>query len=569
MLLGSVKKTIFFLIVIFLIGITLRFYLLGKIPSSVNRDEAFLGYNAYSILKTGRDMHGVFIPLHLASFLYSPAGYPYFSIPFIALFDLNAFSVRFAAALFGSLSIPLLYFLVKNLFVLSEVTQTKLKLDTATVALTAAFLLAISPWHVNLSRTAAESTTVAFFTLLGILLFLLWIQKTKFYFLLLSVISFFITIFIYQAPRAFLPFFIPLLFLLFTFERKREKSTYFLPLLLFASTILLPLFFILSSPSLSLRIRTVSVFNSLQTQLVLDEQIREDGVAHMEPLVSRVFHNKLVGYTQAFLRNYFSHFSYTFLFTDEGFPDRYRVPLSGLLYLFELPFLMLGIWITFRLHKNLGLFLSGWILLVPIGSALTSDDVPNLQRTLTLLPALYILTAIGIYYVFSFARKNRQTMPIALAGLAVIAVYGISYYLHQYYVHYDRYRPWYRNGGYKELVNEVSAFMPGYKKVIVTNRESAPTIFFLFYNKYDPSLFQREVNDGTMKNLDRINFGPYEFTEEECPLHESKEKRDEKQKGTLYVNSGLCKIIPEDATLLKSIYRTDSSKVFEILTVDR
>src|SRR5579859_3616347 len=98
------KKYIVVLILIFLLGSFLRFYQLGSIPAGFHRDEAYLGYNAYSILKTGRDMTGHFLPLHLESFLYSPAGYSYFSIPFIALFGLSPFSVRFAAALFGCLT---------------------------------------------------------------------------------------------------------------------------------------------------------------------------------------------------------------------------------------------------------------------------------------------------------------------------------------------------------------------------------------------------------------------------------------------------------------------------------
>src|SRR5579885_2151410 len=104
------------LIIIFFIGCTLRFYGLGEYPYGLHKDEAFLGYNAYSILKTARDITGNFLPLHLKSFLYSPAGYSYFSIPFIALFGLSVFSVRFASAFFGSLTILLVFFLTVELF---------------------------------------------------------------------------------------------------------------------------------------------------------------------------------------------------------------------------------------------------------------------------------------------------------------------------------------------------------------------------------------------------------------------------------------------------------------------
>src|SRR5438034_626247 len=105
-------QVILLTLIIFL-AFALRFYKLGSVPIGFHRDEAFLGYNAYSILKTGRDMTGHLLPIHLQSFLYSPAGYSYFAIPFIAIFGLNEFAVRFPSALFGSLTVLLTYFLVK------------------------------------------------------------------------------------------------------------------------------------------------------------------------------------------------------------------------------------------------------------------------------------------------------------------------------------------------------------------------------------------------------------------------------------------------------------------------
>ncbi|MEK7119214.1 MAG: glycosyltransferase family 39 protein, partial [Patescibacteria group bacterium] len=190
------KKTTVLLFIIFILGSFLRFYTLGEVPVGLHRDEAFLGYNAYSLLKTGKDMNGIALPLHLKSFLYSPAGYSYASIPFIAAFGLNAFSVRFASALFGTLTILLTYFLVRELFKSSRLTSY--------ISLLTSLLLAVSPWHLNLSRTATENTLAVFFITLGTLLYLLWHRNQRFIMLLASFVSFAISLFIYQAPRAFL-----------------------------------------------------------------------------------------------------------------------------------------------------------------------------------------------------------------------------------------------------------------------------------------------------------------------------------------------------------------------------
>ncbi len=543
------RKTIVLLFAIFLLGSVLRFYRLGSVPVGFHRDEAFLGYNAYSLLKTGRDMTGKFLPIHLESFLYSPAGYSYASIPFIAIFGLTPFSVRFASALFGSLTIVITYFLARELFADKKFNDQ--------LGLVSALFLAISPWHINLSRTATENTLVVFFIAAGVLGFLFWIKKGKWAYLFASFASFGITIGIYQAPRAFLPLFIPLLFIVF---RDRMKNRVLFSIALFAMVILLPLVFILTSPTLSLRLRTVSIFASRDTQLTLDEQIREDGA---KGRFVRLFHNKLIAYGSEVVSNYFDHFSYRFLFTEQVLPMRYRIPRSGLVYLFELPLLLFGA--VKLLQKNLivAAVLLGWMAIAPLGSALTFDDIPNLQRTLIMFPALSIVSAYGLVSFFSFRRYVR----IIFIGIAVIIIWSVIGYLHQYYVHGVVHRPWFRQEGYEKLVDEVNILLPSYTKAIVTNRETAPTIFFLFYMKYNPSLFQQVARASALRDFDRVNFASYEFSQEECPLRDiilpNGTITTTGEKGILYVDSGLCKDM-KYGRLIGEIRRPDTSVVFKI-----
>ena len=79
------SKLAFFLIL--LLAFILRFYKLGEVPPHLDWDEASNAYNAYSILKTGRDEYGDFLPLSNRSFDdYKPALYSYLAIPPITLF---------------------------------------------------------------------------------------------------------------------------------------------------------------------------------------------------------------------------------------------------------------------------------------------------------------------------------------------------------------------------------------------------------------------------------------------------------------------------------------------------
>lgn len=562
------------LLCILILAAGLRFYDLGDAPAGFHRDEAFLGYNAYSILKTSRDIAGEFLPLHLSSFLYSPAGYSYVSLPFIALFGLSEFSVRFASALFGVATVWVLYGLVKEIF--SHTFKLHNDYDPTVVAALAAGSLAVSPWHINLSRVATEHVPVVFFLLAGIWFYLRLVRlenlgRLRF----LGVFGCFgITYLFYQAPRAFLPLFLPLLFFVAPPKAVKNRILAGAGYLLF---IILPVLLILSSENLSLRIRTVSIMADEHLTLVREEALREDGTQAVSPLIARMFHNKILSVVDRLFEHYFSHFSYEFLFTDQGFPERYRVPGYGLLHYYDMVLLIIGGIIVVRRYPKLAALAGGWIVLSPIGSALTYDDVPNLQRTLMMAPMLVILSAIGIVWVLRFLGRLGRLGKISGIGIGgFVIIYSLASYLHQYYVHQAAHRPWYRHEGYRELVAKVNDLLPAYEKAVISTTQSAPTIFFLFYGKYEPSAFQKVAQTSALRDFDRIPFGPYEFSQEECP-YEGEPVADQVTGvrkpafvGTtdvLYVTHGRC----VDATLpirqIDEIRRKDGTVVFRILEV--
>ena len=78
------------LILILIVAAFLRLFKLGSFPVSLTWDETALGYNAFSLLKTGRDEYGKLLPLVLKSFGdYKPALYSYLTVPSVLIFGLN------------------------------------------------------------------------------------------------------------------------------------------------------------------------------------------------------------------------------------------------------------------------------------------------------------------------------------------------------------------------------------------------------------------------------------------------------------------------------------------------
>ena len=90
----------------------MRFVFLSKIPPELNRDEVSVGFNAYSLLETGKDEHGRGPwPLVFRAFGDNKIpGYIYLTAPLVRVFGLNAFTVRLPAAFFGWLTILVFYF---------------------------------------------------------------------------------------------------------------------------------------------------------------------------------------------------------------------------------------------------------------------------------------------------------------------------------------------------------------------------------------------------------------------------------------------------------------------------
>lgn len=168
-------------LIIFIAGL-LRLWQIGNVPPSPDWDEAALGYNAYSILNTGRDEYGKFLPLVLRSFDdYKPGLYAYFIIPFLYIFGLTLSVVRLPSVIFGLISIFVLYFLVK------EILNNNGFINEKIVGLLSSFMLAISPWHIQFSRIAFESNVGMAFNLLGVFTFL---KGLKVQFILLHLFSF-------------------------------------------------------------------------------------------------------------------------------------------------------------------------------------------------------------------------------------------------------------------------------------------------------------------------------------------------------------------------------------------
>ncbi len=538
------KRVYLGLTLILLLACLLRFWQLGVIPEGFHADEAAFGYNAYSLLLTGRDEYGKFLPLILKSFGdYKGAVYAYLDIPFIKFLGLTELAVRLPSAIFGVLLVGLSFLVIRKL------TQDE------SLALITAALMAISPLAVFLSRVQSDPLIAVFFLILGFYLFLLWLEKKKAYLLILNCFFWLVSLFTYASPRTFLPLFIPLVLVFFwkKLRRKEKKLT-----LIGYSIVFLVALFLIFGPQ-GARLEQLAVFKTPEVILPLEEKIRED--KDVPILWVRFFHNKPLDYTFYLIKNYFRYFDFEFLFMEGGFPERERTPCTGILYLIELPFVIFGLFLLLKKRIKWGYFITSWLFLVPATLALAVHESPNVHRFFMTILSLELISAYGLLQFLKKIRGQKLFWPIVVVTL-LIFLQSTTLFLHQLFVHQPVHAPRYRGYAFKPLISALDKHSPQFNKVTLTKAVSSPYIYLLFYQKYDPKKYQ---SLGSPRDLDYSGFDKYYFVPEDCPLSEENIKRGKVQEGILYVNKGDCTPPPQSSKVLEKIDWRDSSKAFQIL----
>lgn len=525
------SKSKLIIIIIIILAAGLRFYKLGTNPPSLDWDETAHGYNAYSILKTGKDEYGYKFPLYFRSFDdYKPPLYTYLVVPSVAVFGLNDFAVRFPSALLGVGSVLFTYLFVLELLRKKEIANLS------------ALFLAISPWHLQFSRVAFETNSTIFFTLLGSWAFLKAIKskKTKLmFFMSISSIAFGLNLFMYHNSRVFIPLFAVGLMLLFRNKLLNSKKYLLVPAIIaiIFSIVLIP---IVTSISGQLRFEGTTIFSDKAPLDKSSQKIEYDKNQGLYP-IGAIIHNRRLAYVPTIIENYFSHLNPNFLFFKADM-DRHHAPEVGLLYLWDLPFLLAGIF--FLINKNFDpkakAILIFWFLLAPIAASVTWG-VPHALRSEIYLPTFQIFTAVGIYYLYLSFRKNKLFLSISI----ILLIINFLFYLHQYYVHLPLKfsKAWIY--GRREAAIYTASVKSNYDKVIVSTKLEQPHEFWLYYLKYDPKKYQQEggtVSGGFLE--DRNKFDKYYFK----PLHFSEQKEKGK---VLFV--GLPEEFPKDIHPVKKI----------------
>ncbi|SFP36077.1 Dolichyl-phosphate-mannose-protein mannosyltransferase [Butyrivibrio proteoclasticus] len=397
------KRRLVSWLMVLLISIVLRVALLDVLPGNgaLNQDEAFAGYEAWSLLNYGIDAEGYSFPVYFVAW---GSGMnvleSYLMMPLIRLMDLTNIAIRLPSAVLGIITVIFFY-----LFARKDKND-----EDGKFSFLCFLFMAIVPWNVMSSRWALESNLLPVFLLLGCFFIIKGIDNSKFF--IPAAIFYGMALYAYSAAWIVMPFLIvaELLYLLIFEKIKIDKYLVLsllilvilaLPLMLF---VLINCGYINSITFIGMTIPKMPYFRGNEVNL------------------DNILHN-------------LSEFKDIVLLQSDGIA--HNSTSVGIYYKISTPFFIVGIIVTIigiiKGEKNITriLVLMQFLCACILG-ALIDCNVNRIN--IVHIPVIYFI-CIGLYHTlcFFYRRKYYQILTfVILAAYVILFVFFVQDYICNY-----------------------------------------------------------------------------------------------------------------------------------------
>lgn len=452
-----------------IVGAALRFALLGSVPPGLNQDEAVSGYDAYALALTGRDHLGHPFPTPLLESFgdWTSPLLTWLTVPAVAAFGLHPIVLRAVSAAIGILAIPATYLLGAELF------------RRPAVGLLAAWLVALSPWHLHLSRWAIPPATVPTTIALALALHVRTARTGRGRDALAAAAAAGLAVLSYPTQRVYLPL-VGLAGLLVYRPRLRR-----LPLRVVGPAA--ALFLVLAGPTFLVQVAEPAT-RARAEQVSL---FQRSGVA-----------------PGRLAEQYLAYFSPEFLFVRADGEPMHLPTEGGLEPWAALPLLLLGLGRLARAAlpgstdpaRRPARLLLAALALYPFPGCLTVP-APHTLRAAHLIPLLAALAAVGAVVLARWARRTAASarssvsrgLPVALAGgLAALLGSELAVRDRAYFVENPTKLVRGFQVGAGEAVEYALAHEAAYREVWVTGIRRA-YVYVLFYAAWPPDDARRNL----------------------------------------------------------------------------
>lgn len=527
---------------------------ISTLPNGFYWDEMDNTYQAYSLIKTGKDMFGNTLPVLLHSFAdYKSSLYIYAAVPFVKTLGMSPLSARAPAGLFGFLAILMFMYLVGKKFGLVW-------------GLVGGIIFAICPWWFTYSRLSFEAVGMVTLFLIGLACLQKALTSDSRY-LILSSLFLSLSIWTYSTAKLFIPLF-GLIILITKFRQiwGIDKKILAVTVIL-GAVISAPVFLQSFFGKGNTRFNEVSIFTDPTMNSEVNYALESGQIASgvnkqvgMQPrMVDRLANNKYQFLADKLVTNYLSAFSTQFLFL-RGDPNPRQSPGPkniGQFLPLDFILIILGLAYVFQNKKPWILIL--WLALAPLSSIVTRDGSEHATRLIFLLPPLVFLATSGIRTL----AKHRSIL-VAFLILYTYYVFSFGYYYFSNY-RFESQIPF--HWGFMTIAQLALDNSHNHYQVIVDLHHESDLMAFLVQAKYDPKVLQAnlplpqtEVVPGVMAN--KFNniyiLGPGDRSWDDYF------KENKIAHGTLLILAADKKT---NLPVLKTIYYSDQTEAFNLIEI--
>lgn len=467
------KYTVIYLSLLTVLAITTRFIFLEKSPPGFYVDEASFGYNAISVMESGRDEHGILFPIYFKAFgEYKNPIFCYSIIPFLKIFGVSVFAVRVTSAFWGLATIILMFLVVKNY-------QKNVQ-----VAFFSSLILTLMPWHLIISRIAFEVVTLPFFLLLFLYFWEKYLSTTKIQFTFIAAFCMGVCFYTYSTARLLVPLYCAGVFIIWFKEINKNKIIYatttgglFIPLI--------PLFFWLQKypNTLTNRFSSLSIWNHK---------------VHYFKNILNIF------------LNYINDFSVRYLFISGDTNLRHGTGRSGTLLISCSVFFVFGIlYLWYKRNDKFLRFVIFGFITFPLSSSLTIDNFHAL-RSANAIPFISILLGTGFYFLLECIRKYENMYRVGIISITLLIFIEFSQFYWDYLIAYPkRSEPHFRYS-----ISETMEFLMSQKadNFYFTPSVGQPLVMAKFFSRNKNSLYKNSDfhNFHVVKNFAET-FAPHSY----------------------------------------------------------
>lgn len=465
----SDRTYLIFLAVTMLVAVAVRVYQFGAVPGGFNQDGAMAAVDAKALASYGTDRYGMRLPVHLTGWGYGQmsAMLSYLLIPFIKLFGFSPMVLRLPQLLVSLAGLVFLYLFIRDVFGKNP-------------ALIVLMFASINPWHILQSRWILDCNLYPHFFVIGI--YFLHKGLGKRLYLFLSMVFFGLCMYCYGVSLYTMPIFL-LASCIYLLLIKKIKIV--------DALICVLIYLLVGGPFFLVMMINFFQWDTIETPLFtlayFPDSIRSNDI---------LFFSENIG--NQFVLNFKSLMNVTLLqVKDLPWND---VQGFGTMYLFSMPFTLLGIVTMFkRYRKEPGAILAFFFLLTGVCCGLLTNGV-NVNRINIVYYPIIIFTGIGLY---------EAVRLFTAAKWCLLAAYALIFcmFTNTYFTTYAAEIKGYFHEDFGNALEAVADADVDRYYITTYNAVDFTEILILFHHQTDAEYYQGKKDNGELPFHEKYTIG--------------------------------------------------------------